>query len=72
MDPNKRSTSGGARYQEKTRGLLIVNTGNGKGKTTCALGPLMRAAGSRPEVLHDSIHEVGAPIAMVNTSLPKS
>lgn len=32
-------------YQEHTRGLLIVNTGNGKGKTTCALGLLMRAAG---------------------------
>lgn len=32
-------------YQEQTRGLLIVNTGNGKGKTTCALGLLMRAAG---------------------------
>ncbi|HUE81697.1 MAG TPA: cob(I)yrinic acid a,c-diamide adenosyltransferase [Pyrinomonadaceae bacterium] len=32
-------------YQEQTRGLLIVNTGNGKGKTTAALGLLMRAAG---------------------------
>ena len=32
-------------YQEQTRGLLIVNTGNGKGKTTCALGLMMRAAG---------------------------
>ena len=32
-------------YQEKTRGLLMVNTGNGKGKTTAALGLLMRAAG---------------------------
>jgi cob(I)alamin adenosyltransferase len=32
-------------YQEHTRGLLIVNTGNGKGKTTCALGLMMRAAG---------------------------
>ena len=32
-------------YQEKTRGLLIVNTGNGKGKTTSALGLMMRAAG---------------------------
>ena len=32
-------------YQENTRGLLIVNTGNGKGKTTCALGLMMRAAG---------------------------
>jgi cob(I)alamin adenosyltransferase len=34
-----------ADYQEQTRGLLIVNTGHGKGKTTCALGLLMRAAG---------------------------
>ena len=32
-------------YQEKTRGLLIVHTGDGKGKTTCALGLMMRAAG---------------------------
>lgn len=32
-------------YQEKTRGLLMVHTGNGKGKTTCALGIMMRAAG---------------------------
>jgi cob(I)alamin adenosyltransferase len=32
-------------YQEETRGLLIVHTGNGKGKTTCALGLMMRAAG---------------------------
>lgn len=34
-----------ADYQEQTRGLLMVNTGNGKGKTTCALGLMMRAAG---------------------------
>lgn len=32
-------------YQENTRGLLIVNTGKGKGKTTCALGLMMRATG---------------------------
>ncbi|HSE30703.1 MAG TPA: cob(I)yrinic acid a,c-diamide adenosyltransferase [Pyrinomonadaceae bacterium] len=32
-------------YDEQTRGLLIVHTGNGKGKTTAALGLLMRAAG---------------------------
>lgn len=32
-------------YEENTRGLLIVHTGDGKGKTTCALGLLMRAAG---------------------------
>lgn len=32
-------------YEEQTRGLLMVHTGNGKGKTTAALGLLMRAAG---------------------------
>ncbi len=32
-------------YREKTTGLLIVNTGDGKGKTTSALGLIMRAAG---------------------------
>lgn len=32
-------------YQEKTHGLLMVHTGNGKGKTTSALGLMMRAAG---------------------------
>ena len=32
-------------YKEKTKGLLMVNTGDGKGKTTCALGLMMRAAG---------------------------
>lgn len=32
-------------YQENTKGLLMVHTGNGKGKTTCALGLMMRAAG---------------------------
>jgi cob(I)alamin adenosyltransferase len=34
-----------ADYQEQTRGLLMVHTGNGKGKTTAALGLMMRAAG---------------------------
>lgn len=32
-------------YREKTHGLLMVNTGDGKGKTTAALGLLFRAAG---------------------------
>ncbi len=32
-------------YKEKTKGLLMVNTGDGKGKTTAALGVLVRAAG---------------------------
>jgi cob(I)alamin adenosyltransferase len=32
-------------YRENTKGLLMVNTGNGKGKTTAAIGVLVRAAG---------------------------
>ncbi|HMJ07907.1 MAG TPA: cob(I)yrinic acid a,c-diamide adenosyltransferase, partial [Pyrinomonadaceae bacterium] len=32
-------------YRENTKGLLIVNTGDGKGKTTAALGVLVRASG---------------------------
>ena len=32
-------------YHENTKGLLMVNTGDGKGKTTAALGVLVRAAG---------------------------
>lgn len=32
-------------YREDTKGLLILNTGDGKGKTTAAIGVLVRAAG---------------------------
>ncbi|MEP7213270.1 MAG: cob(I)yrinic acid a,c-diamide adenosyltransferase [Acidobacteriota bacterium] len=32
-------------YRENTKGILMVNTGDGKGKTTAALGVLVRAAG---------------------------
>ncbi len=32
-------------YRENTKGLLMVNTGDGKGKTTAALGVVIRAAG---------------------------
>ncbi|HEX6278388.1 MAG TPA: cob(I)yrinic acid a,c-diamide adenosyltransferase [Pyrinomonadaceae bacterium] len=32
-------------YRENTKGLLMVNTGEGKGKTTAAIGVLVRAAG---------------------------
>src|ERR1700686_2100460 len=32
-------------YLVQPRGLLMVHTGNGKGKTTCALRLMMRAAG---------------------------
>jgi cob(I)alamin adenosyltransferase len=32
-------------YREKTTGLLMLNTGDGKGKTTAAIGTMVRAAG---------------------------
>ena len=32
-------------YREVTKGLLMLNTGDGKGKTTAAIGVLVRAAG---------------------------
>ena len=32
-------------YRENTHGLLMVNTGDGKGKTTAAIGVIVRAAG---------------------------
>ncbi len=32
-------------YREKTRGLLILNIGDGKGKTTAAIGTMVRASG---------------------------
>jgi cob(I)alamin adenosyltransferase len=32
-------------YREKTHGLLILNIGDGKGKTTAAIGTMVRAAG---------------------------
>ncbi len=36
--------------QDETRGLVIVYTGNGKGKTTAALGMCIRAAGYKKRV----------------------
>ena len=35
----------------KNKGLIIVHTGDGKGKTTAALGMAMRAWGNRLRVL---------------------
>lgn len=43
--PESEARRKAARANRKQKGLLIVNTGNGKGKTTAALGILMRAWG---------------------------
>ena len=45
VDKEKKYKWRRSEYREQTRGLLMVHTGNGKGKTTAALGLLMRAAG---------------------------
>ncbi|MCU0490342.1 MAG: cob(I)yrinic acid a,c-diamide adenosyltransferase [Chloroflexaceae bacterium] len=43
--PQAREQRKAAREKRVTKGLLIVNTGNGKGKTTAALGVITRAWG---------------------------
>jgi cob(I)alamin adenosyltransferase len=42
--------AGARAVRSKRRGLVIVNTGNGKGKTTAALGVLLRAWGRKMRV----------------------
>lgn len=48
--PEKEAQRKANREQRKQKGLLIVNTGNGKGKTTAALGIILRAWGREMRV----------------------
>ncbi|NWG20410.1 MAG: cob(I)yrinic acid a,c-diamide adenosyltransferase [Chloroflexi bacterium] len=49
-DPEGEARRKAARANRKQKGLLIVNTGDGKGKTTAALGILLRARGRKLRV----------------------
>jgi cob(I)alamin adenosyltransferase len=48
--PTAEAVRAAARRAKKKKGLVIVNTGNGKGKTTAALGVMTRAWGRKMRV----------------------
>lgn len=57
--PERQARRDEARRQKRKKGLVIVNTGNGKGKTTAALGVMTRAwgRGMRVRVIQFFKHE---------------
>ena len=56
--------------RQKKKGLIIVHTGDGKGKTTAALGTAFRAAGCGLKV--SVIQFIKANGSTVNSSPPES
>src|SRR5207302_9833931 len=51
LERTRRDGTGYRTMSETHRGLIIVNTGPGKGKTTAAMGTGLRAAGNGMKVL---------------------
>jgi cob(I)alamin adenosyltransferase len=62
QSPEKQAKRREARQKNEKKGLVIVNTGEGKGKTTAALGTVLRARGRdmRVCVVQFLKHEKGA------------
>ena len=54
-----------AEGKEARRGMIQVYTGNGKGKTTAAIGMAVRAVGAGQKVMADAL---GVPVAVQATA----
>jgi cob(I)alamin adenosyltransferase len=50
LRPDAEAVRAAARRAKKKKGLVIINTGNGKGKTTAALGVMTRAWGRKMRI----------------------